>query len=152
MRNAEWRAIKSQGGFTLIETLITLVILSIAAIGVLSVFTTGIRISANPVVVDQAVQLAQEKMDTILGDSLNSNPGYGFAYIIPGNYGAETPVTGFAGFNRSVNIYCVTVADLTTNAGAPGVGGCASGYTHVAVTVANAAIGSVKLETVITNH
>jgi prepilin-type N-terminal cleavage/methylation domain-containing protein len=152
MRIAEWKARASQGGFTLIETVITLVVLSIAAVGVLSVFTMGMRGSANPVVIDQAIQLAQEKMDTILGDRMNSNAGYGFAHIILGNYGAETPVTGFVGFNRSVNIYCVTAADLIGINGLPGAGGCASGYTHVTVTVANAAIGSVNLDTVVTNY
>jgi prepilin-type N-terminal cleavage/methylation domain-containing protein len=146
MRIAEWKARKGQGGFTLIETVITLVVLSIAAVGVLSVFTTGMRGSANPVVIDQATQLAQERMDTIFGDSINA--GRGFAYIIPANYGAETPV---AGFNRSVSIFCVTSADLNTNAGGPWVG-CASGYTHVTVTVAHAAIGSVNLDTVITDY
>jgi prepilin-type N-terminal cleavage/methylation domain-containing protein len=150
MRITEWNARKNQGGFTLIETIITLIVLSIAAVGVLSVFTTGMRGSANPMVIDQATQLAQEKMDTIFGDRINA--GYGFAYIIPVNYSAENPVTGFAGFNRSVSIFCATAADLNTNAGAPGAGGCASGYTHVTVTVANAAIGSVSLDTVVTNY
>ena len=86
----------------------------------------------------------------IFGDRMNA--GRGFSYIIPGNYGAENPVTGFVGFNRSVSIFCVANADLNTNAGAPGAGGCASGYTHVTVTVANATIGSVSLDTVVTNN
>jgi prepilin-type N-terminal cleavage/methylation domain-containing protein len=141
------RADKNTGGFTLIETVITLVVLSIAVVGVLSVFTTGMRGSANPVIVDQAVQLAQEKMDTIVGDRINAGRGYSF--IIPASYGADVPVTGF---NRSVNIFCVTSADLNTNAGAPGASGCASGYTHVTVTVANAAMGSVSLDTVVTKY
>ena len=146
--NTEWRTTADQGGFTLIETVITLVVLSIAAVGVLSVFTVGMRGSASPVLIDQAVQLAQEKMDTISGD----RSGLGFSHIVPGNYGAENPITGFAGFSRSVSMYCVTAADLTANAGAPGAGGCTSGYTHVAVTVANTAIGSVSFETVVTNY
>jgi len=37
-----------EGGFTLIETIITLVVLSIAAVGVLSVFTSGMKGSAIP--------------------------------------------------------------------------------------------------------
>jgi prepilin-type N-terminal cleavage/methylation domain-containing protein len=141
------RADKKAGGFTLIETVITLVVLSIAVVGVLSVFTTGMRGSANPLIVDQAVQLAQEKMDTIVGDRINA--GRGFSYIIPASYGADVPVTGF---NRSVNVFCVTSADLNTNAGAPGASGCASGYTHVTVIVSNAAMGSVSLDTVVTNY
>jgi prepilin-type N-terminal cleavage/methylation domain-containing protein len=136
-------------GFTLIETIITLVVLSIAMIGVLSVFTVGISKSANPVITDQAIQLAQEKMDIIMGDRLNSARGYGWITAAVNPYTAENPVTGFAGFSRSVNIYCVTAANLQTNAGAPP---CASGYAHITVTVTNAAIGSVTADTVITNY
>ncbi|MGC1454352.1 MAG: type II secretion system protein [Nitrospirota bacterium] len=141
-----------ESGFTLIETIITLVVLSIAAIGVLSVFTVGIKGSANPLVAEQAVQLAQERMDTIIGD--RQNPARGFAWIVPGNY--NTPpgvaVPGFSGFTRSESIYCVTATDVNTSIGAPGVGGCASNYTHITVTVANTLISSVSVETIVTNY
>ena len=50
-------------GFSLVEIIITMVVLSIAAVGVLSVFTAGIKGSADPLIINQAVQLAQEKMD-----------------------------------------------------------------------------------------
>jgi len=134
-------------GFSLIEIIITLVVLSIAMVGVFTVFSIGMQVSANPQLIDQATQLAQEKMDTVMGDRMNS--ARGFNYIIPGNYSAENPVTGFAAFNRSVNIFCVTAIDLNTNAGAPP---CASGYTHVTVTVSNAAIGSVTVQGLVTNY
>ena len=125
-------------GFTLIETIITLVVLSIAAVGVLSVFTVGIKGSADPLLLNQAISLAQEKMDTIIGDRQNTARGY--AWIVAADYNAnplkyqpENPVAGFPAFNRSVNIYCVTAADLNTGtlAGPP----CASGYAHITVTV-----------------
>jgi len=149
MWNAEWKAKKNQAGFTLIETIITLVVLSIAAVGVLSVFTVGIRGSANPLVVEQAVQLAQERMDDIIGD--RENAAIGFAQIIPINYPAETAVQlGFPGFSRTTTIICVSANALNTNnfAAPP----CASGYTHVTVTVTNALIGSVSVETIVTNY
>jgi MSHA pilin protein MshD len=147
MRGAEYRVKNNQDGFTLIEIIITLVVLSIAVVGVLSVFTTAIKGSANPVVLNRAIALAQEKMDTIIGDRMNS--ARGFAYIIPGNYPADIPVTGF---NRSVTIICVNPVALNTDNGVPpGASGCASGYTHVQVTVAHAAIGSVSLDGLVTN-
>ena len=143
-------------GFTLIETIITLVVLSIATVGVLSVFTVGIKGSTNPLVAEQAVQLAQERMDTVIGDRMNAPPtgARGFAWIVPGNYNAPpgVAVPGFSGFTRSESIYCVTAADLITSIGAPGGGGCASGYTHITVTVANALIGSVSVETIVANY
>ena len=136
-------------GFTLIETIITLVVLSIAAVGVLSVFTVGTKGSANPLIADQAVQLAQEKMDTIIGD--RENTARGFAYIVPGNYPAENAATlGFPGFSRTTTIICVDPGSLNTdNTFAPP---CTSGYTHVTVTVANTLIGSVSVETIVTNY
>jgi prepilin-type N-terminal cleavage/methylation domain-containing protein len=140
-------------GFTLIETIITLVVLSIAAVGVLSVFTVGIKGSANPLVAEQAVQLAQEKMDTIIGDRMNEPPTgtRGFSYIMPGNYPAEAAGSfGFAGFSRTTTVICVDAGALDTNnfAAPP----CASGYTHVTVTVSNALIGGVSVETIVTNY
>ena len=148
MRSTEYRVKNDQDGFTLIEIIITLVVLSVAVVGVLSVFTTAIKGSANPVILNQAMALAQEQMDTIKGDRMNSDRG--FAYIIPGNYPADVPVTGF---NRSVNIFCVTAGALNTDSGvSPGASGCASGYTHVEVTVAHAAIGSVSLDGLVTNY
>jgi len=141
---------QAERGFSLIETIITLVVLSIAAAGVLSVFTTGMRGSADPLLLNQAVQLAQEKTDTIIGD--RGNPARGFAWIVPGNYPAESPVTGFPGFDRSVTLFCVNAADVNTSLGAPGAGGCASGYTHVTVSIAHAVLGTISIETVLANY
>ena len=148
MQSANYRVKNNQDGFTLIEIIITLVVLSIAVVGLLSVFATAIKVGANPVVLNQAIALAQEKMDAIIGDSMNTSRG--FTYIIPGNYPSDIPVTGF---NRSVTIFCVNAGALNTDNGvAPGAGGCASGYTHVKVTVANNAIGSVSLDGLVTNY
>ena len=148
MRSMEYRVKNNQDGFTLIEIIITLAVLSIAVVGLLSVFATAITGSGNPVVLNQAIALAQEKMDTITGDRMNS--ARGFAYIIPGNYPADIPVTGF---NRSVTIICVDPGALNADNGvSPGASGCASGYTHVQVTVAHAAIGSVSIDGLVTNY
>jgi len=129
MRGAKYRVKNDQDGFTLIEIIITLVVLSIAVVGVLSVFTTAIKGSANPVLLNQAIALAQEKMDTIIGDRMNS--ARGFAYILPANYTADVPV---AGFNRSVAIFCVNAGNLDAdNSQLPPC--LVSGYVHVTVTV-----------------
>jgi prepilin-type N-terminal cleavage/methylation domain-containing protein len=134
-------------GFTLIEIIITIAVLAIAAVAVLSVFSMGLKGSANPLLVAQATQLVQERMDTIVGDRLNTNRG--FNYISPANYAADNPALGPITFNRTVAIYCVTAANLNQNTGAPP---CATGYTHVTVTVTNATIGNVSAETIITNY
>ncbi len=136
-------------GFSLIEAIVTLVVLSVAAVGVYAVFANATRGSADPLVLNQAVQLAQERMDEIVGD--RRNPGRGFVWIVPGNYGAEAPVTGFANFSRSVNIFCVNNGTLNTNNGQPPP--CASGYTHVDVTVTwNAGADSLTTTTLFADY
>ncbi len=156
MRSERTKATGGSGGFTLIEIIITLVVLSIAAVGVLSVFTAGVKGSANPLIIDQATQLAQEKMDTIMGDRMNSTRG--FAWIAAADYNTnalkyvpENPVSGFANFNRSVTIFCVDAGTLNTNNGQP-FPCISSGYAHITVTVTNTAINSVSLDTLVTNY
>jgi len=52
-----------------------------------------------------------------------------------------------------VTLMCVNPGALNTDTGvSPGASGCASGYTHVEVTVANAAIGSVSIEGLVANY
>lgn len=137
-----------QSGFSLVEVIVTLVVLSIAAAGVLSVFSATSRGSADPLILSQAVGLAQEKRDVIAGD--RGDPGRGFAWIIPANYPAENPVIGFPNFNRNTAIFCVNAGALNTDNGQPPP--CVSGYAHVTVTVTHAVIGSLSVETVVTNY
>ncbi len=166
MRIADFRTITpnfgprtpNSKGFTLIETIITLVVLSIAAVGVLSVFTTGIKGSANPLILNQAISLAQEKMDIIIGD--RENPARGYAWIAAADYNTnplkympENPVPGFANYNRSVTIFCVDAGTGTLNFNNGQPFPCvSSGYVHVTVTVASALIGNVTLDTLVTNY
>jgi prepilin-type N-terminal cleavage/methylation domain-containing protein len=132
-----------EGGFTLIETIITLVVLSIAAVGVLSVFTVGIRGSSNPLISNQAMQLAQEKME----DAIALRQSGGFNAIVP-NAGGAFPAP-YAAFSWTRAVVCVTALDVNTSTGAPP---CASGYARVTVTVTNALVGNIALDTLVTNH
>lgn len=89
-------------GFTLIELVMLLVIL---AIGVPPLIVIGNQIlqqmhQSSYVTIGTA--LAQEKIETILGDK--DAPSRGFTYIVSGNYAAESPVAGFTGYNRTVTI------------------------------------------------
>ena len=143
------RSQAAESGFTLIEAIMTLVVLSIAAVGVLSVFTVGMQGSSNPLLINQAIVLAQDRMETIVGDRENALRG--FAYIQPANYAAESPVTGFPNFNRSVSIICVNSATLNTDNGqAPPC--TTSNYAHVTVRVTHATFGSIALDTIVTNY
>jgi prepilin-type N-terminal cleavage/methylation domain-containing protein len=138
-RNPKWN------GFTLIETVITLVVLSIAAVGVLSVFTVGITGSANPGLVSQATHLASEKMD----EAIALKKSGGFNAVTTVNPGLPAFSAPFDVFDWTRTVHCVTAADLNTPTGAPP---CASGYAHVTVTVTHPVIGSVRTDTLITNY
>ena len=126
------------GGFTLIEAIITLVVLSIAAVGVLSVFTTGIQGSANPLVLDQTVQLAQEKME----EAVALRKSGGFAAINSINPGVPA-------FPAPFNTYAWSrVVDCD-----PTFAPCPARYQRVTVTVSwNAGADSVSLVTLIANY
>ncbi len=127
----------SQKGFTLIETVITLIVLSIAAVGVLSVFTVGIIGSANPLIINQAVQLAQGEMDEVLGErSANGFDGINAACT-------TTMPSGF-GCNRTI-IY-VNPGSLNTSVGGP------TNYKHITVSIVQPTIGSIGLDTLVTNY
>ena len=129
------------GGFTLIEIIVTLVVLSIAAVGVLSVFTVGIKGSADPLLVNQAVQLAQEKMDEAI--ALKKSGGYNAVVTI--NPGVPAFPAPFNFFSWTQTVTCVA-ADLVTPAA------CTAGYKTVTVTVTHAAIGNVNLDGLVTNY
>ena len=146
------KVIKNQKGFSLIETIIVIIVISIGAIGVLTVFITGMKGAADPLITIQAVELAQEKLDIIIADRQYTARSYSYA-TNPANYPAENPVSGFASFNRSVAIACVTTADLNAAGSAPApscVG--VTNYARVTVTVTHAAIGSVTAVTLLTNY
>jgi prepilin-type N-terminal cleavage/methylation domain-containing protein len=135
----EDRRQKTNSGFTLIEAVITLVVLSIAAVGVLSVFTVGSKGSANPLLVNQAIGLAQGEMEQVLGEKMA--PG-GFAAI---GTGAGIPcVSTILNCNRT--IYYVNPGALNTQVGGP------TNYKHVTVTITQPTIGSVSVESIVTNY
>ena len=144
INGTESNQVEGQGGFTLIEIVITLVVLSIAAAGVLSVFAVGIKGSANPLVLSQAYELAQGEMDEILGEKANAN---GFNALGAGN-SLPCVSTGSspAGFTCIRKIYYVSPTDLQTQVGGP------TNYKHVTVTITQASIGSINVDSVVTDY
>lgn len=61
-------------GFTLIEIITTIVVLSVAATAIMSMFSNTIRSSANPMIQQQAISIAEAYMEEILLKSF-SDPG-----------------------------------------------------------------------------
>lgn len=142
MKTAEAERRKStigSKGFTLIEIVITLIVLSIATVGVLSVFTVGISESANPLILNQAVQLAEGEMDQVAGEKAAN----GFNGINPTC--VTTLLPGFACGRNSCYVSAGNLND-TSACGAP------TSYKHVTVTITQPTIGSVSLDTIIANY
>jgi Tfp pilus assembly protein PilV len=93
---------RSRRAFTLLEAISALVILSISVPAMLWAIRDSVRRRADPVLLSRARWLASEKLEDIIADA--HSPARGYSYLAAGNYGAESPVSGFTGMNRSVAI------------------------------------------------
>ena len=137
-------------GFTLIEVILIIVILAIVIPGLIGGAGFMSARQVNAVGMTTAADLAQEKMEEIMGDRLNPTPPFGFSYIVAGNFPAENPVAGFPNYNRSVTITCFTSNTLAVT------GACPTDYKQVQVTVQPVGVGpsmpSTILLTLVTNH
>lgn len=89
-------------GFTLIEMVVTIVILSIALVGVAGMVSLGTSNSADTMLETRAIALGQAYLDEIMGRRFDerSDPG------------GLDPCYGFTGGDR-----CTAVADLGTDGG-----------------------------------
>jgi MSHA pilin protein MshD len=146
MRSAGWSASRSQAGFSLIEIIIAIVVLSIAMAGVFAVFNSGIATSANQLLIAQATQLAQGELETVIG--LKAANGFSGAALNTGMGQACKTDPMLTGFNCTLDI-CYVVAGALDDTGA-----CdsATSYKRVAATITNAAIGNVTAVTLLTEY
>ncbi len=130
-------------GFTLVESVMAIVIISIAVAPLLMALSRTSGDQVTPIQVSRARWLATEKLEEVIADRYSATRGY--AYLIVGNYSNESPVVTDPDFARSVAI-AETGADLQT-AGA--------GYKTVTVTVSwTDAVGAnreLQISTVLTS-
>jgi len=118
---------KDKKGFTLVEILIALVILSMGIAMLITMFTVGMDGVVANQARTQATNLAQDLMDEILGknfphDGKEANRSlytdvsdysdWG-PYSPPKSY-SETGLTQYASFSRSADVYYVSTSDLDT--------------------------------------
>lgn len=142
---AEYRKRRNQGGFSLIEIIITLVVLSLAVVGVLSVFSLGVGHSADPLVVGQATQLAQGEIEAVVG--IKAASGFAAAGLGAG-LPCNTQAAMLPGFTCTLDICFVPTGNLNDTSAC----GTATSYKRVAATVTNAAGGSVVVVTLLTSY
>ncbi len=131
--------------FTLIEAVAAIVIVAVALPALAWTMGTAGRNRVDPILTSRARWLASERLEDIIAD--RHAPTRGYAYVIAGNYAAETTISGFAGFSRSV-----TVSESGPNLTA----GSGTGYKTVTVTVSftdsRNQSRSVALSTVLTDY
>jgi hypothetical protein len=131
-------------GFTLIEAVSIIVILTIALPPMLWAIRDSHARRVNPIMSSKARWLASEKLEDIIADRHSTTRGY--PYLIAGNYAAENPIGGFSGFSRSVS-FAETTGDLVT---------IGTGFKRATVTVswadATGVSRALSLSTVITEY
>lgn len=104
-------------GFTLIEIIIFIVITGILATGLAAVFSTTMRGAAMPGQLTQATQIAQERMELILGQRravgfaafTDPCPASPLCAPAPPGYFFTPPPTIVTGWNGNPNYKVITV-------------------------------------------
>lgn len=100
-------------GFTLVETVLAIVILAMAVPPMLWAVKEAHHQRMNPMLASKARWLATSKLEDIIAD--RHSPDRGYAYLDVTNYAAENKgdIAGYIQFSRSVS-FVTTDADLVT--------------------------------------
>lgn len=127
-----------QGGATLVELVITIVIISVAVAGVVGAFSTIAGRSSDALIDSKAIALAQVYLDEVLSKKYDNDTGEGGAVAPPGS---NLCAIGNEGQSRATYD---DVDDFDGVNDAPPrtpVGGIAAGYAGFAVAVGVACAG-----------
>lgn len=101
---------KSNTGFTLIEALLAVLMLSFIGVGVLQLFTQLSVANSKSILSTVALSLCQEKMEIISNDRLRLD----YSGITSVRYPAETITQSGVSYVRSVAITEVAATDFST--------------------------------------
>jgi prepilin-type N-terminal cleavage/methylation domain-containing protein len=112
--------LKDGRGFTLIEILIAMLILTIAILSLVSVTVMVIKGNSLNKMRNTAITLAKDQMETLKNMAQASDAG--FNGIVPA---AWSSVTGFPGYERQQTVTTITGNSSCTASGAPNT--CCSG-------------------------
>jgi len=126
-----------EDGFTLPEVVLILVIAAVAVLPLGMLFANSSIRSSEAHNATVMAQLAQAKMEELAADK--NSPSRGFSYLVAGNYPAESPVSAFPGYSRSVSFAPDSIYDGVT-------------FRAVSVTVSYASVPAVTLTTWFTNY
>jgi len=128
---------RARNGFTLVETIISVVVIGIAFLGLLAVFTGTYTRAVYGDALTTATMLADGEMERV--------KGLGFASVSDQNRDAPVAFGGnFSNFFWQVRVDAVPVAIATDPT--------MTNYKKVEVRVSNGIIGYVSINTVVTNY
>lgn len=127
-------------GFTLIEVIITILVIAIIGTAVLLPFVSSLSGSPNPVVIQQAADLAQGELEQVIATKRAS----GFATIASGCSAFPMP----AGFTCTRTVCYVPAANLNDTSACA----TATAYKRVALTINHALVGDVSAVLLVTNY
>ncbi len=134
---------KHQSGFSFIEALFALVILSFGFVGILSLYSMMNSNSSNDELRLVASKLASEKIEQTLATKAN----LGYVSVNTGTTSENITYDSIA-FQRSANINFVDSSDLKT------VSGSDTGFKRIDVTVSwnNGSTQNISVMSLISNH
>lgn len=102
---------KVRYGFTLIEVLLTIVIISVGLFGLMSLYHNSVKSVMEGDIELMATYLTRERLEQLISDKAN----YGYDYVENDRYTTSASVSvGNHVFTRSFNIYEVDGTDLLT--------------------------------------
>ena len=132
-------------GFTLLEIIVTLVVISIAAATLMSVFSSTVRTSADPMIQQQAVSIAEAYMEEILLKDFAVGPGASRAtFDDVRDYNGLTDVGARDQNNNAIaGLGAYTVAVLVADDALNGI--VATDSRRIDITVSHALIGDIVL-------
>ncbi|MDT8281179.1 MAG: prepilin-type N-terminal cleavage/methylation domain-containing protein [Gammaproteobacteria bacterium] len=145
--------LKNSRGFTLIEMVIAIVVLAAAVSGVLFSFTQNISSSADPMIQQQAIIIAQGYLEEAMlkpyndpdgGETSSCEEAARIQYDDVADYACINDTSGaidqFGGSLPGLGAYNVAVAVSTVNIGSPAVAA-----RRISVTVTHDSIPSINL-------
>lgn len=101
---------KQENGFSFIELIVSIVILSIALVSFLGVFSNSLANSTTQQFSIRAAGTAREKMESLLSDRYT----HGFDAIVDANYPTENLSSPYEGYNVNTAVTFVDESDLNT--------------------------------------
>lgn len=105
------RKLKEKIGFTLVEVLLTVIIIAIGLFGLMVLYNNAAHSVMEGDVNLMATYLARERLEQMISDKAYR----GYDYVVNENYDTSTTVSvGNNYFTRSFNIYEVYRSDLIT--------------------------------------